>query len=138
MVSSPVLAAAADSNLHPRSHASSAVTAQVDQAPDPLMPRPHRRGLTPRVLAPGAGQDVLSAFHVFYLPEVERLVPRRCHGMTRHATGAIFHNIDVSTYNAFVLWRETNPRWMSQARHRRRLFLEHLSRVLVALLVEHR
>ncbi|XP_047210243.1 uncharacterized protein LOC124860744 [Girardinichthys multiradiatus] len=61
-----------------------------------------------------------------------------CRGMTRRWTAAVFHNIDVSTYNTFVLWRETNPRWMSQARHRRRLFLEHLSRVLATLLVEHR
>ncbi|XP_055079099.1 piggyBac transposable element-derived protein 4-like [Periophthalmus magnuspinnatus] len=44
----------------------------------------------------------------------------------------IFHNmIDVSAYNAFVLWRELNPTWMPGKRNRRRLFLEQLGRALV-------
>ncbi|KAK5603711.1 hypothetical protein CRENBAI_002099 [Crenichthys baileyi] len=32
----------------------------------------------------------------------------------------------MSAYNAFVLWWEANPGWISQTRHRRRLFLEQL------------
>ncbi|KAI3367311.1 hypothetical protein L3Q82_008352 [Scortum barcoo] len=38
-----------------------------------------------------------------------------CRRMTARWPLVIFHNIiDVSSYNAFVLWREINPTWMSR------------------------
>ncbi|MEQ2188523.1 hypothetical protein GOODEAATRI_015963, partial [Goodea atripinnis] len=52
---------------------------------------------------------------------------------------ALFHNIfDLLAYNALVLWQETNPGWMSEMRHRRRLYPGQLGRALVAPLVEYR
>ncbi|XP_014823495.1 PREDICTED: piggyBac transposable element-derived protein 4-like, partial [Poecilia mexicana] len=51
-----------------------------------------------------------------------------CRRMTAHWPLAIFHNIiDVSSYNAFVIWREINPTWMSR-KHKRRVFLEQLEK----------
>ncbi|CAB4067597.1 unnamed protein product [Lepeophtheirus salmonis] len=51
----------------------------------------------------------------------------------------IFHNIiDVSSYNAFVIWREINATWMSHKSHKRRVFLEQLGKALVAPLIERR
>ncbi|XP_067115864.1 piggyBac transposable element-derived protein 4-like [Osmerus mordax] len=51
----------------------------------------------------------------------------------------IFDNmIDVSTYNAFVIWREINPNWMPGKRNKRRFFLEQLGRALVNPLIERR
>ena len=44
----------------------------------------------------------------------------------------IFHNIiDVSAYNAFVMWREIHPDWMLGKRNKRRVFLQELGRALV-------
>ncbi|KAI4808996.1 hypothetical protein KUCAC02_017912 [Chaenocephalus aceratus] len=37
-------------------------------------------------------------------------------------------NLDVSCYNAFVVWRELNPGWMPGKRNKRRVFLERLGR----------
>ncbi|XP_013869731.1 uncharacterized protein LOC106521631, partial [Austrofundulus limnaeus] len=40
---------------------------------------------------------------------------------------ALFHNIlDVSAYNAFVVWRELRPDWLPGKRDRRRRFMEQL------------
>ncbi|CAB4061010.1 unnamed protein product [Lepeophtheirus salmonis] len=40
-----------------------------------------------------------------------------CRRMTARCPLAIFHNIiDISSYNAFVIWREINPTWMSHKR----------------------
>ncbi|XP_071747453.1 piggyBac transposable element-derived protein 4-like [Lepeophtheirus salmonis] len=59
--------------------------------------------------------------------------------MTARWPLAIFHNIiDVSSYNAFVIWREINPTWMSHKSHKRRVFLEQLGKALVAPLIERR
>ncbi|XP_026175349.1 piggyBac transposable element-derived protein 4-like [Mastacembelus armatus] len=55
-----------------------------------------------------------------------------CRRMTKRWPVAMFHNIlDVSVYNAYVIWRETHPEWMSGKRNRRRLFLEQLGHALV-------
>ncbi|TWW61348.1 hypothetical protein D4764_05G0014380 [Takifugu flavidus] len=41
-----------------------------------------------------------------------------CRRMTARWPLVIFHNIiDVSSYNAFVIWSETNPNWMSPHGH---------------------
>ncbi|XP_046905958.1 piggyBac transposable element-derived protein 4-like [Hypomesus transpacificus] len=51
----------------------------------------------------------------------------------------IFSNIvDVSSYNAFVIWREVNPNWMPRKRNKRRFFLKQLGRALVTPLIERR
>ncbi|KAK0141280.1 hypothetical protein N1851_021723 [Merluccius polli] len=51
----------------------------------------------------------------------------------------IFHNIiDVSSYNAFVIWREINPSWMPRKRNKRREFLEQLGKTLVTPFTERR
>ncbi|CAB4059854.1 unnamed protein product [Lepeophtheirus salmonis] len=74
---------------------------------------------------------------------------RRC-GQSRHGNWSIqlqkddcplamFHNIiDISSYNAFVIWREINLTWMSHKSHKRRVFLEQLGKALVAPLIERR
>lgn len=62
-----------------------------------------------------------------------------CRRMTERWPVALFHNIlDVSAYNAYVIWRETHPEWMPGKRNGRRLFLEQLGRDLVTPLIMRR
>ncbi|TWW54655.1 hypothetical protein D4764_0263720, partial [Takifugu flavidus] len=62
-----------------------------------------------------------------------------CRRMTARWPLVIFHNIiDVSSYNAFVIWREINPTWMSCKQNKRRVFLEQLGTALVIPLIERR
>ncbi|KAI4797378.1 hypothetical protein KUCAC02_025107 [Chaenocephalus aceratus] len=62
-----------------------------------------------------------------------------CRRMTARWPLVVFHNIlDVSCYNAFVVWRELNPGWMPGKRNKRRVFLERLGRALVAPFIERR
>ncbi|KAI3354195.1 hypothetical protein L3Q82_018733, partial [Scortum barcoo] len=62
-----------------------------------------------------------------------------CRRMTARWPLVIFHNIiDVSSYNAFVLWREINLTWMSRKQNKRRVFLEQLGKALVTPLIERR
>ncbi|XP_069612129.1 piggyBac transposable element-derived protein 4-like isoform X3 [Ranitomeya imitator] len=41
-----------------------------------------------------------------------------------------YYLIDVSAYNAFVLWREINPKWQEKKLHKQRLFIEELGKSL--------
>ncbi|XP_061899654.1 piggyBac transposable element-derived protein 4-like [Entelurus aequoreus] len=60
-----------------------------------------------------------------------------CRRMTARWPLVIFHIvIDVSSYNAFVIWREINPTWMSRKQNKRRVFLEQLGKALVIPLIE--
>jgi len=62
-----------------------------------------------------------------------------CRRMTARWPLVILHNIiDVSSYNAFVIWREKNPEWLRQKLNRRRVFLEQLGKALVTPLIERR
>ncbi|XP_071244833.1 piggyBac transposable element-derived protein 4-like [Salvelinus alpinus] len=62
-----------------------------------------------------------------------------CRRMTARWPLVIFHNIlDVSSYNAFVIWREINPDWMPGKRNKRRVFLEQLGKALVKPLIRRR
>ncbi|XP_056256775.1 piggyBac transposable element-derived protein 4-like [Seriola aureovittata] len=62
-----------------------------------------------------------------------------CRRMTARWPLVIFHNIiDVSSYHAFVIWREINPTWMSRKQNKRRVFLEQLGKALVIPLIERR
>ncbi|XP_030270458.1 piggyBac transposable element-derived protein 4-like [Sparus aurata] len=62
-----------------------------------------------------------------------------CRRMTARWPLVIFHNIiDVSSYNAFVLWREINPGWLPGKRNKRRLFLEQLGKAMVTPLIQKR
>ena len=62
-----------------------------------------------------------------------------CRRMTTCWPLVIFHNIiNVSLYNAFVLWREINPGWLSGKRNKRRLFLEQLGKALVTPIIQRR
>ncbi|XP_048874855.1 piggyBac transposable element-derived protein 4-like [Brienomyrus brachyistius] len=55
-----------------------------------------------------------------------------CQRMTRRWPMVVFYNIlDVSAYNAFVLWTHIHLGWNSTKKHRRRLFLEQLGNSLV-------
>ncbi|KRY47374.1 hypothetical protein T03_4059, partial [Trichinella britovi] len=47
------------------------------------------------------------------------------------AISHILHIIDVSAYNAYVLWTEKHPAWNVGRLHKRRLFLEELGKALV-------
>ncbi|XP_029929045.1 piggyBac transposable element-derived protein 4-like [Myripristis murdjan] len=59
-----------------------------------------------------------------------------CRRATRRWPVALFHNVlDVSAYNALVLWREMRPGWASGRRDSRRLFLERVGRDMVAPLL---
>ncbi|XP_067253162.1 piggyBac transposable element-derived protein 4-like [Chanodichthys erythropterus] len=62
-----------------------------------------------------------------------------CQRMTRRWPMVIFFNmLDVSAYNAFVLWTEINPKWNKQRSSKRRLFLEELGVALVTPYMERR
>ena len=62
-----------------------------------------------------------------------------CRRMTARWPLVIFHNIvDVSSYNAFVIWREINPSWTPCKRNKRRVFLEQLGKTLVTPFIERR
>ncbi|XP_070604145.1 NADH dehydrogenase (ubiquinone) complex I, assembly factor 6 isoform X1 [Erythrolamprus reginae] len=51
----------------------------------------------------------------------------------------MFYNIlDVSAYNAFVLWREIDPNWNRSKLHKRRMFIEELGKSLVRPYIETR
>ncbi|XP_064867035.1 piggyBac transposable element-derived protein 4-like [Oncorhynchus nerka] len=62
-----------------------------------------------------------------------------CRRMTARWPLVVFHNIlDVSSYNAFVIWREIKPDWMPRKRNKRRVFLEQLGKGLVKPLIQRR
>nr|XP_024655512.1 piggyBac transposable element-derived protein 4-like [Maylandia zebra] len=45
---------------------------------------------------------------------------------------AVFHNmIDVSLYNAFVLWTSVDRSWLQQTPHRRRLYIEEVGESMI-------
>ncbi|KRX31322.1 hypothetical protein T06_14533, partial [Trichinella sp. T6] len=55
-----------------------------------------------------------------------------CQRMTARWPSVIFYNIiDVSAYNAYVLWTEKHPTWNARRLHKRRLFVEELGKALV-------
>ncbi|KAJ8355067.1 hypothetical protein AAFF_G00102640 [Aldrovandia affinis] len=59
--------------------------------------------------------------------------------MTARWPMAVFYNIlDVSAYNAFVVWMAINPGWNARNTFKRRLFLEELGRALVTPHIERR
>ena len=54
-----------------------------------------------------------------------------CRGMTARWPLVIFQNIiDMSSYNAFVIWNKMNPTWMPDKQNKR-VFLEQLGKALV-------
>lgn len=62
-----------------------------------------------------------------------------CQRRTARWPMVVFHNIlDVSAYNAFVLWMAINPGWNAQKTFKRRLFLEELGRALTTPHIERR
>ena len=62
-----------------------------------------------------------------------------CQRRTARWRMVVFHNIlDVSAYNAFVLWMAINPGWNAQKTLKRRLFLEELGRALTTPHIERR
>lgn len=45
---------------------------------------------------------------------------------------ALFHNmIDISLYNAFVLWTSVDQAWHQQKPHRRRLYIEEVGETMI-------
>jgi hypothetical protein len=55
-----------------------------------------------------------------------------CRRMTVRWPLVIFHYIiDVSSYNAFVIWKKINTTWMPDKQNKRRVFLEQLGKPLV-------
>ncbi|XP_005997448.1 piggyBac transposable element-derived protein 4-like [Latimeria chalumnae] len=62
-----------------------------------------------------------------------------CQRMTARWPVVIFYNIvDVSAYNAFVLWTDINTTWNAGKLYRRRIFLELLGKALVTPLIQRR
>ena len=60
-----------------------------------------------------------------------------CRGMTARWPLVVFHNIGhISSYNALVLWRETNPDWIPCKWNQRRVFLEYLGMALLTPLIK--
>ncbi|KRY10540.1 hypothetical protein T12_7055 [Trichinella patagoniensis] len=55
--------------------------------------------------------------------------------MTARWPFVLFYNIiDVSAYNAYVLWTEKHPAWNVRRLHKRRLFVEELCKALVKMM----
>ena len=51
----------------------------------------------------------------------------------------IFHNIiDVSSYNAFVIWNKINPTRLPDKQNKKRVFLEQLGKALVTSHIQRR
>ncbi|KAK6312560.1 hypothetical protein J4Q44_G00182240 [Coregonus suidteri] len=62
-----------------------------------------------------------------------------CQRMTARWPFVIFYNIvDVSAYNAYVLWTEINQQWNGGKLYRRRLFLEELGKALITPKIQRR
>ena len=62
-----------------------------------------------------------------------------CRRMTARCPLVIFHNfIDVSSYNAFLIWNKINPTWMPDKRDKRKVFLEQLGKALVTPHIQRR
>ncbi|KAM4038377.1 uncharacterized protein ACNLHF_016694 [Anomaloglossus baeobatrachus] len=62
-----------------------------------------------------------------------------CQRMTRRWPMVVFSNIlDVSAYNAFVLWTHIHEGWNSKKNNKRRRFLEELERSLVKAHIDQR
>jgi hypothetical protein len=62
-----------------------------------------------------------------------------CRRMAARWPLVIFHNIiDVSSYNAFMIWNKVNPTWMADKRNKRRVFLEPLGKALVTPHIQRR
>lgn len=62
-----------------------------------------------------------------------------CKRGTRRWPMALFYNlINVSAFNAFVLWVAVEPSWNQEKTFKRRLFLEELGRMLVHPQMERR
>ncbi|XP_053089051.1 piggyBac transposable element-derived protein 4-like [Pangasianodon hypophthalmus] len=62
-----------------------------------------------------------------------------CRRMTARWPLVIFYNIiDVSSYNAFVIWSQTDPARISDMWNKRRVFLEHLGKSLVTTQIQRR
>nr|XP_046226249.1 piggyBac transposable element-derived protein 4-like [Oncorhynchus gorbuscha]XP_046226250.1 piggyBac transposable element-derived protein 4-like [Oncorhynchus gorbuscha] len=52
--------------------------------------------------------------------------------ISAHWSLVIFHNIiDVSSYNAFIIWNKINPTWVPDKRNKRRVFPGQLGKALV-------
>ncbi|XP_035521007.1 uncharacterized protein LOC118330532 isoform X2 [Morone saxatilis] len=51
---------------------------------------------------------------------------------SRWPLALFYHILDVSAFNAFVLWTAVEPSWMQGKTFRRRLFMEELGKMLVA------
>ncbi|KAL4009748.1 hypothetical protein ACER0C_003600 [Sarotherodon galilaeus] len=55
-----------------------------------------------------------------------------CRRRTNRWPMALFHNmIDVSLYNAFVLWTSVDRSWLQQKPHRRRLYIEEVGESMI-------
>ncbi|TWW53560.1 hypothetical protein D4764_0116070 [Takifugu flavidus] len=62
-----------------------------------------------------------------------------CQRKTARWPLVIFYNIvDVSAYNAYVLWTEIHQQWNAGKLYRRRLFLEELGKALVTPMIQRR
>lgn len=62
-----------------------------------------------------------------------------CQRKTARWPLVVFYNIvDVSAYNAYVLWIEINQQWNASKLYRRRLFLEELGKALVTPKIQNR
>jgi hypothetical protein len=62
-----------------------------------------------------------------------------CKRQTNRWPMVLFMNmVDISTINAFVLWKGIHPNWQDAYTHRRRLFLFRLGKLLVEPMMKRR
>ncbi|KRX51580.1 hypothetical protein T06_9807 [Trichinella sp. T6] len=85
----------------------------------------------------GSKPDIILHYNITKggVDNLDKMTPTySCQRMTARWSLVIFCNIiDVSAYNAYVLWTEKHPAWNARRLHKRRLFLEELGKALVQL-----
>ncbi|KAK7877722.1 hypothetical protein WMY93_030536 [Mugilogobius chulae] len=113
---------------------------RAQRAPPPPLPPPPP---PPPQIARGQEKPHIVSYYNHTKSGVDNLdqvvAAYSCRRMTARWPLVVFHNIlDVSSYNAYVLYRELNSTWMPRRKNRRRVFLESLGKALVELLIQRR
>ncbi|KAI4796464.1 hypothetical protein KUCAC02_026966 [Chaenocephalus aceratus] len=82
-------------------------------------------------------QEALAPHHPPWTVRLTQKTPQSCCHLllqeeNKSLANALFHNlVDISHYNAYVLWTSIEPSWQQQKPYRRRLFIEEVGEMLV-------
>lgn len=83
--------------------------------------------------------QVSNQFLILFLVLLQLTGTYTCKRMTARWPVAVFHNIiDISAFNAYVVWTAINPAWNEGKYYVRRLFLAELGKALVTPVIQRR